>query len=223
MTVESSLSVSAPESIRARRYGRGFLYALAAVAASIALALYLKSEFDQPADVALRGQLDDQGRLRPLGEVLELTRALKLVTVEVRSNVPAAKCFSNWRGTVQAQVVVPVRYVYGVDLAGVSRGSFILEAATRSYILRIPHPERFFVELDTAHPLHEDVQVSFLQFRRTGGEYWLGEARKEVCVEAERQTLPPEEQLRIERDTLEQVRGAIQKLVPEANVRVEYQ
>lgn len=196
---------------------------MVAVAACAGLGLYISGLIGQSAAAGLREQLDEQGRLRPLAEVIELTRSLKLITVEVTSTVPATAAYSNWRGTVQAEVVVPVRYGYGVDLAKLERGHFLREAAARRYIVRIPRPERLYVEVDTSSPVHEEVQVSFLQFRRTGGEYFLGEARKQVSSEACRQALPPEVLQRVEDETLEHVREAIRRLLSDAAVSVEYE
>ena len=196
---------------------------MAAVAACAALGLYIRGLVGQAAVGEIREQLDEAGRLRPLAEVIELTRSLKLITVEVASTVPSAAAFSNWRGTVHAEVIVPVRYGYGVDLARLDRGAFLREAVSRTYIVRLPRPERLYVEVDTSSPVREEVKVSFLQFRRTGGEYFLGEARKQLSREAWRQALPPDVLRQVENETLERVRKAIRPLLGDTAVRVEYQ
>src|SRR6516225_5693820 len=90
-----------------------------------ALALLLHSQQSALlSTTSVASQLDDQGKLRRLAEVIETTRALKLVTVTVDSRVRTHVRDEQWRGTASAVVEAPVRYVYGVDLSELSPDAF---------------------------------------------------------------------------------------------------
>ena len=86
----------------------------------VGLAVLLHSQQGAVLTTADRiaGQLDEEGKLRPLADIVETTRALKLVTVMVDSTVRTEVHDEGWRGKAAASVKAPVRYVYGVDLSG---------------------------------------------------------------------------------------------------------
>ena len=58
-----------------------------------------------------------RGKTATAGEVVETTRALKLVTLTIDTRVRTKVRDERWRGSASAVVEAPVRYVYGVDLA----------------------------------------------------------------------------------------------------------
>src|SRR5262245_55480753 len=188
------------------------------------LAFYLHSQ--QGEVLSNRGvdaQLDDNGTLRPLAEVIETTRALKLVTVIVNSRVRTKVRDERWRGTASAQVEAPVRYVYGVDLAGLDPGSIRMGNILGMYEITIPHPARIATEVDGSHPVEEIVEVTGARFRSQAGEYYLGLARKEIYEQARKNTLPPEKMEEIDTQTREQVEALVRRFVgPSAEVRVKY-
>jgi hypothetical protein len=171
----------------------------------------------------LETQLDADGKLRPLAEVIETTRALKLVTVIVNSRVRTKVRDERWRGTASAQVEAPVRYVYGVDLAGLDPGAIRMGNILGLYEITIPHPTRIAVEVDGSHTLEEIVEVTGARFRSQAGEYYLGLARKEIYEQARKNSLPPEKMEEINTQTREQVEALVRRFVgPSAEVRVKY-
>src|SRR5262245_53793931 len=118
------------------------------------LAFYLHSQQGELlSHGGIDAQLDENGKLRPLAEVIETTRALKLVTVIVNSRVRTKVRDERWRGTASAQVEAPVRYVYGVDLAGLDPGAIRMGNILGMYEITIPHPTRIATEGDGRHPV----------------------------------------------------------------------
>jgi hypothetical protein len=188
------------------------------------LALLLKS---QQAEILSTTQvaagLDGEGKLRPLAEVVETTRALKLVTLTIDTRVRTKVRDERWRGTASAVVEAPVRYVYGVDLAGLDPDAIRLGKILGIYEITIPHPARIATEVDGSHPVEEVVEVSGTRFKSRAGEYYLGLARKELYDEARKSTLPGEVLEEIDTKTREQVETLVRRFVgPSAEVRVRF-
>jgi hypothetical protein len=190
-----------------------------------ALALLLHSQQSALlSTTSVASQLDDQGKLRRLAEVIETTRALKLVTVTVDSRVRTHVRDEQWRGTASAVVEAPVRYVYGVDLSELSPDAFRLGKLLGIYEIVIPRPIRIATEVDGTHPVEEIVEVTGTRFRSRAGEYYLGLARKEIYEQAKKNALPKETMDDIETKTREQVENLVRKFVgPTADVRVAFQ
>ncbi|HLJ09946.1 MAG TPA: DUF4230 domain-containing protein [Planctomycetaceae bacterium] len=191
----------------------------------IGLALLLhsqQSEFVSTSNVV--SQLDESGKLRPLAEVIETTRALKLVTVTIDSRVRTEMRDERWRGTASASVEVPVRYVYGVDLSQLDPDAFRLGKLLGMYEIAIPHPVRIAAEVDGSHPFEEVVEVTGTRFKSRAGEYYLGLARKDIYEQARKSTLPKETLDDIDAKTREQVETLVHRFVgPSAQVRVRFQ
>jgi hypothetical protein len=168
--------------------------------------------------------IDDQGQLRPLADVMQATRALKLVTVMVTSRVRARVQDEQWRGNVSAVVEAPVRYVYGVDLSQLRDDSFRVGPALGIYEISIPPPERLAVEVDGSHPIDEIVDVSGTRLRSRAGEYYLGLARRAIYEEARNQVLPEQTMNDVRATTREQVESVVRLFAsPRAVVHVRYQ
>ena len=168
-------------------------------------------------------ELDENGKLKPLAEVVETTRALKLVTVIVNSKVRTKVRDERWRGTASAEVEAPVRYVYGVDLAGLDPGAIRMGNILGLYEITIPRPTRIATEVDGSRPVEEVVEVSGTRFRSQAGEYYLGLARKEIYDQARKNNLPPETMDQINTQTREQVEALVRRFIgPSAEVRVRY-
>lgn len=190
----------------------------------VGLAVLLK---DQQAEILsttqVASQLDGEGKLRPLAEVVETTRALKLVTLTIDSRVRTKVRDERWRGTASAVVEAPVRYVYGVDLAGLDPDAIRLGKVLGIYEITIPRPTRIATEVDGSHPVEEVVEVSGTRFKSRAGEYYLGLARKEIYDEARKSTLPREILEEIDTKTREQVETLVRRFVgPSAEVRVRF-
>jgi hypothetical protein len=188
------------------------------------LAWFLYSQQEQVVSTnRLETQLDDEGKLRPLAEVIETTRALKLVTIIVNSRVRTKVRDERWRGTASAEVEAPVRYVYGVDLAGLDPGAVRMGNILGIYEITIPHPTRIATEVDGSNPVEEVVEVSGARFRSQAGEFYLGLARKELYEQARKNSLPPETMEEINTKTREQVEALVHRFVgPTADIRVKY-
>jgi len=188
------------------------------------LAYYMNAQQQQVLSTS-RGdsQLDENGKLRPLAEVIETTRALKLVTVIVNSRVRTKVRDERWRGTASAEVEAPVRYVYGVDLAGLDPGAIRMGNILGLYEITIPRPTRIAIEVDGSRPVEEIVEVTGTRFRSQAGEYYLGLARKEIYDQARRNSLPAGTMEQIYEETREQVEALVRRFVgPSAEVRVKY-
>jgi hypothetical protein len=190
------------------------------------LAFVLKTQQGEVVTTASQAaaQFDEQRKLRPLAAVLETTRALKLVTVTVESQVTAKVRDERWRGTASASVQTPVKYVYGVDLSGLDHEAIRMGSILGIYEITIPRPARIATEVDGGRPVEEVVEVSGTRLRSVAGEFYLGLARKAIYEQARKSTLPRDEIERIEQMTREQVQDLVRRFVgPTAEVRVKYQ
>ncbi|MBS0265494.1 MAG: DUF4230 domain-containing protein [Planctomycetes bacterium] len=217
---EAEISVSKSKS-RA-----GWVALLVGGALFAGLAYELKQQQGEILATAVQAaaQFDEEGKLRPVAQVLETTRALKLVTVTVESVVTAKVRDERWRGTATASVQAPVKYVYGVDLSGLDHDSIRRGSILGIYEISIPHPTRIATEVDGSRPVEELVEVSGSRMRSVAGEFYLGLARKAVYEQARKSSLPQEDLERVERITREQVEDLVRRFVgPEAQVSVKYQ
>jgi hypothetical protein len=207
---------------RRARFGLGAL--LFGGTLFVGLAVLLKNQQGEVLSTSrIATQLDDEGKLRPLAEVVETTRALKLVTLTIDSRVRTKVRDERWRGTASAVVEAPVRYVYGVDLAGLDPDAIRLGKILGIYEITIPHPTRIATEVDSSHPVEELVEVSGTRFKSVAGEYYLGLARKELYDAARKSTLPRETLDEIDTKTREQVETLVRRFVgPSAEVRVRF-
>ena len=211
-----------PES-RAVRPALASIFLGAAIFAGLAWLLRSQQDDLLSTSTTVAAQLDDAGKLRPLAEVIETTRALKLVTVTIDSRVRTQVRDEQWRGTASAVVEAPVRYVYGVDLSGLEPGAFRAGKLLGIYEISIPRPERIATEVDSSHPVEEVVEVTGTRFRSRAGEYYLGLARKELYEQARKNALPKETMDDIQNKTREQVESLVRRFVgPSADVRVRF-
>lgn len=207
-----------------RQFGYGLPSLLIGGAVFAGLAFVMHSQQGELLSTATIGsQFDETGKLRPLAEVVETTRALKLVTVTVDSRVRTKVADERWRGTASAVVEAPVRYVYGVDLSGLNPDAFRLGKILGIYEITIPQPTRIAAEVDGSNPVEEIVEVTGARLRSRAGEYYLGLARKAIYDEARKSALPRETMDDISTKTREQVEDLVRRFVgPTADVRVRY-
>ncbi len=216
---------SEPRVAVAPRVGRSGLPALCLGGAMfVGLAVLLQLQQGEVLSTRqVESQLDESGRIRPLAEVIETTRALKLVTVTVDSRVRTQVKDERWRGSASAVVEAPVRYVYGVDLSGLDPDAIRMGRILGIYEITIPYPTRIATEVDGSHPLDEIVEVSGTRMKSRAGEYYLGLARKEIYDKARKSGLPQETIDDIFTKTREQVENLVRRFVgPSAQVRVKF-
>src|SRR4051794_20220069 len=91
---------------------------LLAVALFATLSAFMRSlERGAVRDARINDAVDPSGKLRPIAEVAQSIRSLKLVTVEVATKVTSESASDSWRGGVNAKVEAPVRLLYGTDLS----------------------------------------------------------------------------------------------------------
>lgn len=166
-------------------------------------------------EAAVRNEIVDgqeyRGEVRPLADIVSLTRALNLVTVEVKSSVRVEQSDSNWRGTAKATLETPVRYLYGVDLAKLESSAFKFSPLSECYQIRIPLPRRLAVEVITSNPSTEEVKTT--GFRPRAGIWQLSQARRSVYDEACRQVLPPELAKQVCEQSKEQIAAVVRQFV----------
>src|SRR5579863_417954 len=197
------------------RAGRSWLVTLfLGVVLFAGLAVLLKNQqVEVLSTTQVASQLDEEGKLRPVAEVVETTRALKLVTLMIDTSVQTRVRDERWRGTASAVVKAPVRYVYGVDLAGLDPDAIRLGKILGIYEITIPRPTRIATELDGSHPVEEVVEVTGTRMKTVAGEYYLGLARKEIYDMAKKSELPREKMDEIYATTREQVETLVRRFV----------
>lgn len=202
----------------------GLVFALVGgVAMFLGLASVLRNQQRQVvSSAALNAQFLPGGELRPIAEVRDAVRSMKLVTTEVTGQVSKTVADERWRGNAVATVEAPVVYHYGVDLSRLDTADVRLERVLKSYRIRIPPPERIASELDM-DKRSESVTVTGTRFRSRAGEFVLGLARVGIHSAARDALLPPEQMQRICAETLERVKEFVQKIVgPDMGVEVEF-
>ena len=217
----------APEAkpTRPRRRGVHFLACCALallVAGPVGFVLYR-----QHAQVApfsdIESELDRNGRIRPVAQVLQLVRELKLITASAESTVETTVTDARWRGTASATVEAPVRYSYGVDLSGLPDESVKFNPISRSYSVVVPPPQRIAVEVDTGKPVQEVIRVSGTRFKKLAGRDQLVLALKALTEEANRQSLPADQIAQIRETTRGQIVNLVLKILGDKHpIRVRF-
>jgi hypothetical protein len=201
---------------KSRRPGRlGLVAVVAGMAVFAGLAAYLHQVQDSMLQAA-RAQtaMDADKPPRPLAEVTQAVRALKLITVEIDTKVKVERGDSSWRGDVQASIEAPVRLSYGTDLSkmdvdGVTYSPLL---GRGSYVVKVPRPTRIATEVFNAKE-NELVRIGWLRLRSRAGEYYLGQARRDLPDEARELVLLPEDTAKVERVTKEQVEALVKAIV----------
>lgn len=159
---------------------------------------------------------------RPLVDVATAVKAMKLVTVEIETEVTAAMQDESWRGDISAKVTAPARLSYGTDLSRIDVQAVGFSPVTRSYVLRIPRPIRIATEVWSDRERLE-VSTGWLRLRSRAGEFYLGLARKNLAERARAMELREEDAEKVARVTLEQVESLAKKFIgDDAKVIVEY-
>ncbi len=189
---------------------------------SAALSLYLRSAQRRAERAGAEAaeqvrQVTENGRT-----VAQVLRAMKLVTVEIRSTVESSSTDASWRGDVLASVRAPVVYYYGVDLSLLAAEDIRQSPLTGELAIRLPRPTRLATEV-LGGDEQADVRVSWTRFREMAGEYHLGLARTGLYERARRATLTAEETRRLEDATRAQVGALVRAIAgPNARTTVEF-
>lgn len=199
------------------------LFALAVVCVFGGTAAYLYREQSRAlSGSAFDAQIGPDGRLRPLAEIRDALRSMKLVTTELRGEMTSAFESRIWRGNASASVAAPVVYHYGVDLSRLEVLHLGTSWLSGVYIVSVPTPERIAVEVDIDHR-REDVNVSGLRLRSRVGEYLLGRARVGVQSQARAAALTAEQEARVRADAAAQVEALVKSVVgAAARVQVRF-
>jgi hypothetical protein len=219
----TSPTAPAPAPRRPRRTWFALVTAAAAVALFFGLSAVLRHQQRQiVTGVTITDSLDERGNVRPLSEVVEAARALKLVTVVMETRVQARMTDDRWYGDVSAVVEAPVRYVYAVDLAKLERSA--IGYVTDTYVVTVPPPAVIAVEVDGSNPIHEVVETSGMRYRSMAGEKYLGLARKAIYDNARREVLPAERAKQVREQSREQVAALIRHIIgADTAVRVRFE
>lgn len=157
--------------------------------------------------------LDENEHIRPLTEVLELTRQLKLITVRINARVPAT--VTDRRrviGEATANVIVPVTYQYGVDLSDLPEHALTFQHLSQHYVLTVPEPTMLSCEVNNARATKEEVEVSTWRFKRLNQDL-LVEAHKKAEKEARRQMVSPQQRDEIRAVTRQQLERLVKAFI----------
>lgn len=186
---------------------------LIAAALFAGLAAYMRSlERGVVRDARINDAIGPGGKLRPIAEVAQAIRSMKLVTVEVATKVTSESSSDSWRGAVNAKVEAPVRLLYGTDLSRLKASGVAFSALEGVLLVRIPTPERIATEVCTDSE-QVDVTVGWMRFRSRAGEYFLGLARHDLSERAREMTLAPQDAEFVRKTTREQVESLVKKIV----------
>ena len=150
-------------------------------------------------------------------------RRMELITIALETTATAKASDDSWRGSVEATVCVPVRLLYGVDLARarVERtglASAGIDAVTRAVgervIITLPEPRRIASEINPRGlPETSSVDVGWARTRTRAGEYYLGRARQDLPGVVGRLTISDQDAARVRDETAQRVRTLALALV----------
>jgi len=198
---------------------------MAVVCACLAGVLAVQMRLAQTAATRLAGAMleDEAARSRaPIPDAAQVLRALKLVTVEIRTSVESASADESWRGDVSARVRAPVTYYYGVDLSRLDERCVRHDPITGELSVCVPRPVRLATEV-LGGDEDASVRVTGTRMREVAGEYHLGLARTRLYERARRAPLSAEDQARLDEATRVQITALIRTLSgPPAHVEVRF-
>lgn len=161
---------------------------------------------------SIRDQLLASGQARPVADVARTIARMALVTAEVHTSVRAETSNDSWRGTAVASVEAPVILHYGVDVSQFDVANVGFSPATSSYLIRIPPPRRISTEV-CGDDESTDVRVGWARLRTRAGEYYLGQARKNLYTRAREITLSQADAIKVRETTRTQVEEAVRLIV----------
>jgi hypothetical protein len=193
---------------------RGILFPLVLAAALFGgLAYWTSSQQAEELELARAAAAINNGAPpRPVAEVASAVAAMKLVTVEIDTTVKIERGNESWRGNVLASIDVPVRLSYGVDLSTMTIDSLAWSPTQDAYVIGVAAPIRVATQIfsERAPP---QVQLGWLRLRSVAGEYFLSQARKDAPVVAASLELLPQDALKVETTSKEQLKALVQKIV----------
>lgn len=207
----------------AGKRGRWFLPLLVVAAVLLFAAIY-SHQRSMEATVVRRVLVSDAvaGPPRPLADVAKAVRSMKLVTVEVETEVEAIVTDVSWRGDISAKVSAPAKLLYGTDLAQMDVSAIGFSPLTKTYVVRVPRPTRIATEVWAEQETME-LTTGWLRLRSRAGEYYLGLARKSLTDRARNLRLSEDDAEKVSRVTKEQVEALVKQLIgKDADVAVSY-
>jgi len=150
----------------------------------------------------------------PAAHVAAALSTMKLVTVEIDTTVNVQRGDDNWRGTVTAQVSVPVRLHFGTDLAGLQAAHIGVGplGPTHGLVVTVPKPTRLATDVFSEHETTA-IEAGGLRLRSRAGEYYLGIARRDAAEAARNMVLAPDDAIEVERRTAKQVETVVRTIV----------
>jgi hypothetical protein len=208
--------VSPPLTVKRPRRWRALAWGYAVIVAIIAISVFAVMSYQSRRVVPASqwaNDLDENGHIRPLTEVLELTRQLKLITVKINARVPATVTDKRRLiGEASASIEVPVTYQYGVDLSSLPEHALTFQHISQRYVLTVPPPTMLSCEVDNSKATKEELDVSTWRFKRLNQDLLVA-AHKKVETEARRQMLSPEQTEEVRKLTREQLERLVKALI----------
>lgn len=189
---------SPPNPPPARSHGRRWAVACALLVGGL---VFIAGKSLEDAVIREAAVLAHGAARRP--QVAEIDRALEamsLITVILESRVTSTVKDESWRGNVDAMVTVPVRLFFGTDLDRARVSVTELSPLARTYRITVPPPRRLATELITDRE-SANVDLGWLRFRTRAGEYFLGQARRQLSEAAAAMTIDESQALRVRDET----------------------
>ncbi len=182
-----------------RRFRHAAWPLLCALGVAAVMILVLKGAEDRvkrDAGAAAAGA----GVIPQVADVDRALEAMSLITVILETKVTSAAHDESWRGDVEARVTVPVRLMFGTDLAQAHVEVSTLGPLARTYTIHAPQPRRLATELLTSSE-QASVSLGWLRYRTRAGEFYLGQARKALSDQAAAMILSDDESARVREET----------------------
>lgn len=202
-----------------RRWVRVATAYAAVLGACVGVALVLRAGERQTLRPAWAGAAGESNTA--LADLTAALRAMKLVSVELRTRVTSTAEHASWRGDVVATVDVPARLLYGTDLHGAEVSHDRSISGLPGYTLRLPPPRRIAAELEMGPGERTHVDLGWMRTRSRAGEYYLGEARRGLSAALQRLRLTPEDEAFVRRETRHRAAEMVRTIAgPDARVSV---
>ncbi|QOJ01268.1 MAG: hypothetical protein HRU70_12550 [Phycisphaeraceae bacterium] len=140
-------------------------------------------------------------------------RALKVVTVEIRTEVTSRSFERSVMGDVEAAVTAPVRLLYGCDLSGLPDDAVEWSETLGLIRLTVPPPSRVSGEV-LGQFERAEVRAGWLRSREGAGERHLGLARRDLHLRAQRLVLDADQARQVRDLTRDQLSSLVSTIAP---------
>lgn len=196
---------------------------VALIFGSLAAVLKFQARSVIPIEQWVSENTGTDGHLRPLADIVQLRRHLKLLTATIESRTEVRMEDPSWRGMASATVRAPVIYRFCIDLEKLENNSLRRLPLTNRYVLVVPEPSLQDDPSVDGSRMEEQIDVTGTRFKKLSGRDQAELARKAIYEKARSQVLPLETLGEVRQASRQQVEQLMRNLLGnQANIRVRF-